>query len=113
MSLSLPLSAEIAELIAERFRIMGEPMRIRILCRLREGEASVQELTETLGTSQQNISKHLGVLHRAGMVGRRRDGNFVRYAVVDASVFDLCEHVCGRIETQTAHLRELLEGAAG
>ena len=57
-----PLSDSLALLIAQRFRVLAEPTRIRLLDRLRDGEASVQELTETLETSQQNVSKHLGVL---------------------------------------------------
>ncbi len=67
-----PLTAGLAELIAQRFRVLAEPTRIRLLDHLREGESSVQGLTEALGTSQQNASKHLGVLAQAGIVGRRR-----------------------------------------
>ena len=69
-----PLPDALVELIARRFRVLGEPMRIRLLDRLRDGEATVQELTEALGASQQNVSKHLGVLLDAGIVGRRKDG---------------------------------------
>ena len=68
-----PIPDSLAELIAQRFRVLGEPTRIRILDRLREGEASVQDLTESLGSSQQNVSKHLGVLAQAGIVGRRKE----------------------------------------
>ena len=66
-------------------------MRIRLLDRLRDGEASVQELTDALGTTQQNVSKHLAVLHAAGIVSRRRDGNRALYAIADESVFELCD----------------------
>ena len=72
MALPHPLPDELAELIARRFRVIGEPMRIRLLDRLREGEASVNELTEALGASQQNVSKHLAVLAEAGILGRRK-----------------------------------------
>ena len=67
-----PLPSELTELIAQRFRVLGEPMRIKLLDRLRDGEATVGELHEALGASQQNVSKHLGVLLAAGMVSRRR-----------------------------------------
>ena len=86
MALPHPLPDELVELIARRFRVIGEPMRIRLLDRLREGEASVNELTEALGASQQNVSKHLAVLAEAGILGRRKAGTHVYYRIVDESV---------------------------
>ena len=112
MQLPHPVSNELAELIARRFRVIGEPMRIRLLDRLRDGEATVSELTESLGASQQNISKHLAVLAEVGIIGRRKEGNHVYYAVVDDGVFALCEDVCGSLQRQLASFSELL-GAVG
>lgn len=106
-----PLPEALVELIARRFRVIGEPMRIRLLDRLRVGEATVQELTEAVGASQQNVSKHLGVLHDAGIIGRRKGGTQVFYRVVDAGVFELCETVCGSVQRQVAELNAILEGA--
>jgi DNA-binding transcriptional ArsR family regulator len=103
-----PLPDPLVELVARRFRVMGEPMRIRLLDRLRDGEASVQELTGALSASQQNVSKHLGVLHEAGVVSRRKDGNHVRYAIADDMVFSLCDQVCGGLQRQLAELSGLL-----
>ena len=54
-------------------------------------------------TSQQNVSKHLAVLWHAGIVGRRKDGNFAYYRIVDAAVFDLCEHVCRALQRDLEH----------
>jgi DNA-binding transcriptional ArsR family regulator len=112
MSLPHPLPHTLVELIAQRFRVIGEPTRIRILDRLRVGEASVQELTDDLDSSQQNVSKHLGMLHGAGIVGRRKDGNRVLYAISDESVLELCEGVCGGLRRQLSELDELLDGVA-
>lgn len=112
MTLPHPLPQPLVEQIASRFRVIGEPMRIRLLDRLRDGEAGVQELTDALGTTQQNVSKHLGVLHAAGVVSRRRDGTRVLYAVADDSIFELCETVCGGLRRQLAELDELLAGAS-
>ena len=112
MTLVHPLPPSLVDRIAERFRVLGEPMRIRLLDRLREGESSVQELTDALGTTQQNVSKHLGVLHGAGIVSRRRDGMRTLYAIRDESVFELCESVCGGLRRQVAELDELLAGAS-
>ena len=106
-----PLPEALVELIARRFRVIGEPMRIRLLDRLREGEATVQELTEAVAASQQNVSKHLCILLEAGIVGRRRDGNQVFYSIVDDVVFRLCEEVCGGLQQQVAELNAIVAGA--
>jgi DNA-binding transcriptional ArsR family regulator len=110
MALPHPIPEPLAELIAQRLRAIAEPTRIRLLDRLRDGEASVQELTEATGASQQNVSKHLAVLHEARIVSRRKAGNRTVYAIADATVLDLCEHVCGSLHRQFAELNELLEG---
>ena len=112
MVLPHPLPDELVELIARRFRVLGEPMRIKLLDQLRQGEASVNELSEALDASQQNVSKHLQVLHEAGIVGRRKQGNHAFYAIVDDGVLALCEQVCGSLQRQLADLNALLERAA-
>jgi DNA-binding transcriptional ArsR family regulator len=112
MSLVHPLPIPLAEQIAQCFRVLGEPMRIRLLDRLRDGEANVQELTEALGSTQQNVSKHMGVLHAAGVVLRRRDGTRVLYSIADDSVFEMCDTVCGGLRRQVADLDALLAGAS-
>ena len=112
MALPHPLPDELAELIARRFRAIGEPMRIRMLDRLREGEASVNQLTEALGASQQNVSKHLGVLAEVGILGRRKAGTHVYYRIVDEGVLALCEQVCGSVQQQLRALNELVEGVS-
>ena len=83
-----PLPDLLADLIAQRFRVLSEPMRIKLLDRLRDGAATVHELTEALGASQQNVSKHLGVLLQAGMVSRTKRRHVGRYAIADPDVFD-------------------------
>lgn len=102
------LPDDLIELIAERFRALSEPTRIKILDRLREGEATVQELTGSIGSTQQNISKHLGVLRSCGIVRRRRDGNYLHYSIADEGVFALCEDVCGSLRRQLDELREVV-----
>jgi DNA-binding transcriptional ArsR family regulator len=110
MEMPRPLPAPLIEVIAERFRVIGEPMRIRLLDALRDGEATVGELTARLGASQQNVSKHLGVLHQAGIVSREKQGTSVLYSIADDSVFDLCEQVCGGLRQQVSELDQLLAG---
>jgi len=83
--------------ITARFKALAEPMRIRVLQVLRGGERSVSELMEAVGANQANLSKHLGVLHREGLVARRKDGLRVYYRIADPTVFRICEAVCGSI----------------
>ena len=107
-----PFPEPLAELVATRFRVLGDPTRIRLLDHLRDGAATVQELQEAVGASQQNVSKHLGVLLNAGVVSRTKDGNFARYAIADPGVYDLCEQVCGGLRRQVDSLDELLPASS-
>jgi DNA-binding transcriptional ArsR family regulator len=107
-----PLPDDLVELIARRFRVLSEPMRIRLLDVLRDGGATVAELQEATGSSQQNVSKHLGVLLQAGIVARRKEGNFARYEIADDSVFALCDQVCGGLRRQLEEIEALLEGGS-
>lgn len=111
MPLPRPVPDELVELIARRFRVLGEPLRIKLLDRLRDGEASVNELTVAIDASQQNVSKHLAVLADAGVLGRRKEGTHVYYRIVDEGVLALCEQVCGSLEQQLRALSELVSGA--
>jgi ArsR family transcriptional regulator len=111
MALSHPLPEDLAELIARRFRALAEPMRVRLLDLLRDGEAGVNELAARLAASQQNVSKHLAVLADVGIVGRRKDGTHVYYRIVDEGVLGLCEQVCGSMQTQFAALTALVEAS--
>ena len=110
-SIPHPLPEPLIELVAQRFRVLGEPMRIKLLDHLRDGDATVGELQAVLGASQQNVSKHLGILHAAGLVSRTKQGNHTRYAISDPSVFELCEQVCGGVRRQLQGLEAILQAA--
>lgn len=107
-----PLPDDLVELIADRFRALAEPTRIRLLDRLREGEATVLALTALVGTTQQNVSKHLNLLQHAGIVARRKQGNFSYYRIADDTVYALCEAVCGSLENRYAALRRVTASAS-
>lgn len=111
-TLPRPIPMDLAELIAARLRVIGDANRIRILDQLRDGELSVAQLTDRLGTSQQNTSKHLGVLLQAGIVSRRKEGTSAWYSVADPGVYALCEQVCGGLQAQLADLTQLVGGTA-
>ena len=110
MTIPRPIPEDLAEMIAARLRVIGDSSRIRILDQLRDGELSVTTLAERLETSQQNVSKHLGILHQAGIVSRRKDGTSALYSVADESVYELCEQICGGLQSRLAELSEMVEG---
>jgi DNA-binding transcriptional ArsR family regulator len=88
------MSDKMLDLVSRRFRTLGEPYRLRILQQLEEGEKSVGELVAALDGNQPNVSKHLQILSDAGLIGRRREGTSIFYAISDPMVFKLCALVC-------------------
>ena len=103
------LSPEAIQLVAERFRVLGEPLRLRILQLLRSGERNVTELTTQLSTTQPNASKHLRLLQETGLIGRRQAGTSVYYFINDPSVFELCDVVCTSLHARMSSQARLLE----
>lgn len=103
-----PLSPEMIGLVAERFRALAEPARLQIMQTLRGGERTVGELVESTGLGTANVSKHLQLLHGAGLVTRRKEGVFVYYALAGDDVFQLCDIMCGRLAAEAAHRRRVI-----
>jgi ArsR family transcriptional regulator len=105
-----PLNPDAAELIARRFRALSDPTRLRILDLLRNrDEASVGEITEELGTSQQNVSKHLSALHAEGFVSRRKRGTSSLYRIADPGVHEICDGISTGISSKLAELEAVLK----
>ncbi len=109
MAMPSPLPDDLAELISRQFRLLGEPMRLRILDRLRSGERSVGDLAEGLDSTQQNVSKHLQTLYAAGAVERRKDGNTVFYSIGDPELMAMCDQVCASVERRFGRMAEVLD----
>lgn len=108
------LPKELAELIARRFALLGEPTRVLLLDALNQrGEASVGELARVLGAGQANVSKHLGLLYAERIVGRERAGTSVRYRIIDEQVLELCDVVCGSIRDDLRQLSSIFERDPG
>ena len=95
-------------LVAERFKALADPARLRMLETLRSGEKTVGELVDITGLGQANVSKHLQQLHAMGFVSRRKEGLFVYYALADKRVFQLCDIMCGRLQAEMKSKRKLL-----
>lgn len=85
------------EYVAKYFKALAEPMRLKVLNALRDGEKNVGQLTEISGCTQANVSKHLSLLSQYDMVKRESRGNCVFYSIADPSIYELCELVCGQI----------------
>lgn len=92
-----PLSPALLDLVAERFRALGEPARLRILDALRGGEMAGGEIVAATGLGQANASKHLQILAAQGFVARRKEGLFTYYRLADEDVFRLCDLMCGHL----------------
>jgi len=109
MKPSKPVPQEVVHQVAEYFSVLSEPMRLKILNLLRDGEKCVQDLVEATNTSQANVSKHLKVMMQAGILNRRSKGTLAYYSIEDDLIFELCNLVCdrlaSRIEQQARHFR--------
>jgi DNA-binding transcriptional ArsR family regulator len=105
-----PLTPELIELVAERFKALSEPARLHILQTLRAGESTVSELVDATGLGQANVSKHLQLLHGLGFVDRRKDGLYVHYRLAGEDIFRICDLMCGRIEDEAERRANLLRG---
>lgn len=98
--------------VASYFSVLSEPMRLRIMHSICETEKTVSQIVEEIGATQTNVSRHLGMMHRSGVLARRKEGNQVYYRAADAAMVELCRGVCKRISEQmdekTPLRRELL-----
>ena len=96
------LTDEGLQLVAQRFKVLSEPVRLKLLTALEEGEQNVGQLVALTGQSQANVSKHLATLVAAGMIGRRREGLNAYFFISDPQIFELCDLMCHRLEKEFA-----------
>jgi DNA-binding transcriptional ArsR family regulator len=96
--------------VARVFAVLGDPTRLRIVEQLRDGPLRVSDLVDRLGAKQANVSKQLGILHGAGLLGRERDGTQVRYFVSEPLVQELCDVVCAKLERDAKATVSALRG---
>lgn len=91
------MSMAALELVAARFRVLGEPSRLKLLVELEPGEKCVNELSRATGLTQANVSRHLHALMESGILDRRKSGLQVFYKIADPTIFKMCDHVCGSL----------------
>lgn len=105
------------EAVARYFALLAEPTRLAILHAICQDELAVGDIVRATGATQSNVSRHLSLLHAAGVVSRRRDGASVRYRVADPMFVEICRTVCvriaGRIDAQAPLKAELMDYARG
>ncbi len=92
------MSDEALEMVARRFAVLSEPLRLKLVHALFDGEKNVNTLVEETGGTQANVSRHLQTLTQAHVLSRRKEGLQVFYSIADPSIFKLCELVCGSLE---------------
>jgi DNA-binding transcriptional ArsR family regulator len=99
-------------LVTQRLALLGDPTRVQLLILLEHREQSVQELSDAVITTPQNVSRHLGILHRSGIVARRREGTSVYYSLADYSACRLLDQVLASVRGQIDELADLVKLAA-
>ncbi len=95
------------EYVARYFKALAEPMRLKVLNALQDGEKNVGQLTEISGGTQANVSKHLSLLTQYELVKRESRGTNVYYRIADPSVYRLCDLVCGQISNRITSQDEI------
>lgn len=100
------------DLVTRRLALLADPTRVRLLALLEQREQNVQELSDAVSSTPQNISRHLGILHRSGIVARRREGTSVYYSLVDYSACRLLEQALASISGQIDGFADLVRLAA-
>jgi DNA-binding transcriptional ArsR family regulator len=108
------LSPEALAQVAAYFQALAEPARLRLLNLLREREHGVGELAAATGYSAANVSRHLALLARHGVLARRSEGTSVYYSIADPAIYELCNLVCDNLARRfdrTAPQREAFTAA--
>ena len=104
-SIRRPITDEALQLVAQRFKTLSEPARLKLLAILEEGEQNVGQLVARTSLSQANVSKHLATLVAGGMIGRRKEGLNAYFYISDPQIFELCDLMCKRLEQEFANKR--------
>ena len=93
--------------VAAYFSVLSEPTRLKIMHAVCEAEQSVSQIVMATGATQTNVSRHLGLMYRHGVLARRREGNQIYYSVADETMLEICRSVCNRIATTIDDRRPL------
>ncbi|MGA8513748.1 MAG: metalloregulator ArsR/SmtB family transcription factor [Burkholderiaceae bacterium] len=107
-------STQVFMAAAELFGVLATPIRLKVLSALCNGELTVSQLLERIDSSQPNLSQHLNVLYRSGILAKRKEGTQVIYRVQSERALAICRSVCTQIAieldepAQVAHSERLV-----
>ena len=93
---------EVFEKAAELFAVLSTPIRLRIISELCQGEKNVGQLLDHIDVAQPNMSQHLNIMYRAGILGKRRQGAQMFYRIADESALVVCRAVCTQVAMDVA-----------
>ncbi len=89
--------APVFDAVSAYFRVLSEPTRLRIMHAICETEKPVSQIVADVAATQTNVSRHLSLMHRAGVLTRRKQGSQVYYGIADASMVEICRTACNQI----------------
>lgn len=90
-------SARVFSTAAELFAVLSTPIRLQVISALCNTERSVNQLVDIIGCSQPNLSQHLNVLYKAGLLAKRKEGVQVIYRIQSETAMTICRNVCTQI----------------
>ncbi len=111
-------STQVFAAAAELFGVLSTPIRLKVLSVLCDGEMPVSQMLERIDSSQPNLSQHLHVLYRSGILAKRKEGTQVIYRIQSERAMAICRSVCTQIAieldepAQIAHSERLVVHAA-
>ena len=104
-----PLPKILIERVAQRFKLLSEPSRLELLNQLMvHGQMNVMDLVNSTGQQQANVSKHLNMMAREGILARKKKGLNVYYGIADQSIIEICELVCDQLKLEATRQNEFL-----
>ena len=101
---------DVFEAVATYFSVMSEPTRLKIIHAICQEERSVNQIVDELGATQTNVSRHLGLMYRSGVISRRKEGNQVFYRIADPAMVEICRTVCIQIAGQIDEQQPMRKG---
>ena len=99
----------VTKLTADFFKTLSHPVRIKILHSLKNGELCVCDIIEEVGIEQSNLSQHLGILKKQGIIDSRKDGQKVIYRIVYQSVMDVVGAAEKTLSEQISNSQSILK----
>lgn len=99
----------VTKLTADFFKALSHPVRLEILRNLKDGERCVCELIEEIDIEQSNLSQHLGLMKKQGLLVSRKDGQKMMYRIAYPSILEVVTAAEKTLSEQISHSQSLLK----